>query len=90
VQPTVTTRFQLNQFFADTQKAEGLAAYRADPKTYLARYTLDPELRAAIERKDIAAMYRAGANPYLLRFFCVNMGVTEPDYLSALHGMKED
>jgi hypothetical protein len=90
VQPTATTRFQLNQFFADTQKAEGLAAYKADPSTYLNRYALETELRAAIERKDIAAMYQAGANPYLLRFFCVNMGVSEPDYLSALHAMKED
>jgi len=83
-------RVLINQLFYAVQKAEALTAYRRDPGAYLDRYAFSPELRAAIERTDIAAMYRAGANPYLLRFYCVNMGIPEGDYLAALHAMQPE
>lgn len=82
-------RYWINKLFYDTQKADGLAAYQAEPGRFLNRYPLSPELRAAVERNDIGALYRAGANPYLLRFYCVNMGVSEEDYLSALRALQE-
>ncbi len=81
-------RVLINRLFYDVQKPEGLTAYRADRDAWLDRYDFSPELRAAIERTDIAAMYRAGPNPYLLRFYCVNQGVSEGDYLRALHSMQ--
>jgi protocatechuate 4,5-dioxygenase alpha chain len=81
-------RVLINRLFYEVQKSDGLAAYRADRGAWLDRYDFSPELRAAIERTDIAAMYRAGANPYLLRFYCVNQGVSEGDYLSSLHAMQ--
>ena len=82
------SHYWLNQFFSETQKAEGLSAFRADPQAYLQRYQLSPELQEAVMRVDVATMYQAGANPYLLRFFCVNMGVPESAYLDALHGLR--
>jgi protocatechuate 4,5-dioxygenase alpha chain len=81
-------RVRINQFFFDVQKAEGLAAYGRDRDAFLTHYAFSPDLRAAIERDDIAAMYHAGANPYLLRFYCVNRGVAEPLYLQAMHAMR--
>lgn len=33
----------------------------------LAGHTLTPEERAALEQGDVAALYRLGANPYLIR-----------------------
>ena len=85
----MSDRYWLNQFFHETQKAEGLAAYRANPSVHLDRFALSVPLRQAVEGIDIASMYRAGANPYLLRFFCVNMGIREPEYLAAMHAIDE-
>jgi protocatechuate 4,5-dioxygenase alpha chain len=79
----------INQLFYDVQKADGLAQFRADPEAFLDRYAFSPEVRAAIAHTDIGAMYRAGANPYLLRFFCVNLGVPEQEYVAALHAIRE-
>jgi protocatechuate 4,5-dioxygenase alpha chain len=42
-----------------------------------------------VEANDIGAMYQAGANPYLLRYFCVNMQVPEPEFLGALAALRE-
>ncbi len=83
-----TDRFYLNKLFYDTQRAEVLAAYRQDPAGFLDGYQLSPETRTAVDRNDIGAMYRAGANPYLLRY-CVNRGVPEPEFLGALAALKE-
>jgi protocatechuate 4,5-dioxygenase alpha chain len=81
-------RYWINKLFYDTQKADGLAAYKADPGRFLDRYPFSAGLRAAVEGTDIGALYRAGANPYLLRFYCVNMGVSEDDYVRALHALR--
>jgi hypothetical protein len=83
------SRYWLNQFFADTQKSEGLAAFKSDPQAYLDHYQLSAELRDAVASVDVGALYQAGANPYLLRFFCVNIGVSETEYLGALRALKE-
>jgi protocatechuate 4,5-dioxygenase alpha chain len=84
-----TDRYYLNKLFYDTQRAEALAAYRDDPESFLKAYRLSPEVRAAVEANDIGAMYQAGANPYLLRYFCVNMQVPEPEFLGALAALRE-
>ena len=81
-------RVLLNQFFYDVQQADGQAAYREDRGLVLNRYAFSPALRTAIETTDIGALYQAGANPYLLRFYCVNLGVPEPEYVQALHALR--
>ena len=82
--------YLLNKLFYDTQQAETMAAYRGNADGFLDGYGLSAELRAVVERNDIGAMYRAGANPYLLRYYCVNMGVPEPDFLGALAALKDE
>lgn len=82
--------YLLNKLFYDTQQADTMATYRRDADAFLDGYGLSPELRAVVERNDIGAMYRAGANPYLLRYYCVNMGVPEPDFLGALAALKDE
>jgi protocatechuate 4,5-dioxygenase alpha chain len=84
-----TDRYYLNKLFYDTQRGERLAAYRQDPGAFLDGYRLSPGVRAAVESNDIGAMYRAGANPYLLRYYCVNMQVPEPEFLGALAALRE-
>ena len=81
-------RYYLNKLFYDTQRAETLAAYRQNPAAFLQSYPLSPTVRAAVDVSDIGAMYRAGANPYLLRYYCVNMGVPEPEFLGALAALR--
>lgn len=82
--------YMLNKLFYDTQLAETMAAYRQNVEVFLDGYELSPELRAVVERNDIGAMYRAGANPYLLRYYCVNLGVPEPEFLAALAALKDE
>ena len=76
--------YVLNKLFYDTQQPQVLAAYRRDRGAFLDGYPMTADLRAAVERNYIAEMYRAGANPYLLRYYCVNLGVPEPEFLGAL------
>jgi len=82
-------RFYLNKLFYDTQQADALAAYQRDPAGYLADYPLSAEARAAVEGNDIAALYRTGVNPYLLRYYCVNMRVPDEAFLGALAGLRK-
>jgi protocatechuate 4,5-dioxygenase alpha chain len=84
-----TDRYYLNKLFYDTQRAETLASYRQDQRAFLDGYQLSPEVRAAVESNDIGAMYQAGANPYLLRYYCVNMQVPEPEFLGALAALRD-
>lgn len=65
-------------------KAADLVDYRSDAQAYLGRYDLTPRVRAAIAGNDIAALYLAGANPYLLRAHCIGMRIPEAVSLAAL------
>ena len=71
-------------------KPDDLAAYHKDPGAYLDRYELTPRVRAAIAANDVAALYLAGANPYLLRAHCIGMGIPEAVSLAALRGAGKD
>lgn len=63
-----------------------LARFREDKDGYLAAFPLSEALRSAIRDDDIATMYLAGVNPYVLRAHSLGMGVPEPVYLAALRG----
>lgn len=86
---STTDRYSLNKLFYDTQQPEALAAYRENPERFLDGYRLSPEARRAVQQNDIAAMYRAGANPYLLRYYCINIGVPEAEFVGALAALRE-
>lgn len=63
-----------------------LERFKADKSAYLADIPLPEALKTAIRDDDIAAMYLAGVNPYVLRAHSLGMGIPEPVYLGALRG----
>lgn len=65
--------------------------YFADPAAYLADYPgMAPATIEALVRTDIGKLYLLGANPYLLRAYCLQLRVPEPEYLAALRAVSED
>lgn len=72
--------YWLSKLFFDLQSAPVAEEYRADRAKVLARYPLKPEVRAAVEADDVAALSRL-VNPYLLRFYFLMAGMPEDDFL---------
>ena len=72
--------YWLSKLFFDLQTPTVAAEFRADRGAVLARYPLKPEVRAAVEADDVAALSRL-VNPYLLRFYFLVAGMPEDDFL---------
>ena len=72
--------YWLSKLFFDLQTQAVAAEFRADRGSVLARYPLKPEVRAAVEADDVAALSRL-VNPYLLRFYFLVAGMPEDDFL---------
>lgn len=70
-------------------KPDDLEHYRRDPHGYLARYPLTAKMKSAILENDVAGLYEAGVNPYLLRAHCIGMRIPEAVSLAALRSVKE-
>lgn len=64
--------------------------FQADPDETLADYKLTPEELSAIKSFDLAALYRMGAHPLLLRPFSGLKGMSMPEYLKAISGLAEE
>jgi hypothetical protein len=74
--------YWLSKIFFDLQSSPPLGEqYRANRKKILDSYPLKPEVRAAVERDDVAFL-AARVNPYLLRFYFVVAGMPEGEFLS--------
>ncbi len=72
--------YWLSKLFFDLQSPVVANEYRADRGKLLDRYPLKPEVRAAVEADDVAALARL-VNPYLLRFYFLMAGMPEEDFL---------
>jgi hypothetical protein len=72
--------YWLSRLFFDLQTPATAGEYRADREKVLARYPLRPEVRAAVERDDVAYVARL-VNPYLLRFYFHMAGMPEDEFL---------
>ena len=72
--------YHLSKLFFDLQTPSVAAEFRADRAKVLGRYPLKPEVRAAVEADDVAALSRL-VNPYLLRFYFLVAGMPEEDFL---------
>lgn len=72
--------YHLSKLFFDLQDPAVAGEFRADRAQVLARYPLKPEVRAAVEADDVAALARL-VNPYLLRFYFLMAGMPEEDFL---------
>jgi hypothetical protein len=72
--------YWLSKLFFDLQDPAVASDYRTDRGKVLDRYALKPEVRAAVEADDVAALSRL-VNPYLLRFYFLMAGMPEDDFL---------
>ena len=59
-----------------------------DPEAVLAEYRLTPEEIRAVTDVDLAALYRMGVHPLLLRPYANLKGISMPEYLKALSGCE--
>ncbi len=64
--------------------------FQADPDATLSDYTLTPEELRAIKSFDLAALYRMGVHPLLLRPFSGLKEMGMPEYLKAISGLAEE
>lgn len=71
-------------------KPDDLAAYNADQDAYLARFKLTPDMAAKISGNDVAGLYEAGVNPYLLRAHCIGVRIPEDVSLAALRSLMKE
>jgi hypothetical protein len=78
--------YWLSKLFFDLQSAPLADEYRADRKKVLDRYTLRPEVRAAVESDDVATLSRL-VNPYLLRFYFLMAGMPEDEFLRRIRAV---
>jgi protocatechuate 4,5-dioxygenase alpha chain len=71
-------------------KPDDLAAYNQDKDAYLARFNLSPDMAAKISGNDVAGLYEAGVNPYLLRAHCIGVRIPEDVSLAALRSLMKE
>jgi hypothetical protein len=82
--------YWLSKLFFDLQSTPALGAeYRADRGKVLDRYALKPEVRAAVEKDDVAFL-AARVNPYLLRFYFVVCGMPDAEFLGKVRTAGAD
>lgn len=80
--------YQLNKLFHDLHTNAALAAdYRRDRQAVIARYPLAPDVIAALEGDDVAALAPL-TNGFLLRYYFLVAGMPEQTFLAQLHAMK--
>ena len=75
--------YWLSKLFFDLQTPAAAQEYRAERGKVLDRYPLKPEVRAAVERDDVAYVAKL-VNPYLLRFYFHMSGMPEEDFLKRI------
>jgi hypothetical protein len=64
--------------------------FKADRDSMLSDYKLQPEELDAIKSVDLAALYRMGVHPLLLRPFSTIHGMGMPDYMKAISRVVEE
>ena len=72
--------YWLSKLFFDLQSPAAAAEYRAGREKVLARYPLKPDVLAAIDANDVAALAPL-VNAYLLRFYFLVAGMPEEEFL---------
>jgi hypothetical protein len=79
----------LTQFLIDVTRGSQAGAYAKDPALVLKTSSLTNDLRAAIERQDIGALWQAGAHPMALLYFARLCGWTSEKYYECIAGVGE-
>lgn len=81
--------YSLHKLLWELRRDRALATrFRADPDGVLDAYDLDPRDRDAIAARDFRTLYDRGANPYLLYFCALQIGVSREDYYAQLRAER--
>ena len=75
--------YYLSKLFFDLQTPAAAAEYRAAREAVLVRYPLKPEVLAAIENNDVAALAPL-VNAYLLRFYFLVIDMPEEEFVKRI------
>lgn len=79
--------YNLQKLLWDVRKDLDLAArFRAEPDAVLDEYGIEGEERAAMKTLDFKTLYDRGANPYLLYFCALQIGVERAEYYARIRG----
>lgn len=79
--------FELHHLLWDLRHDPAAAEIaRRDTAGFVAGYGLAEETSDALLRQDFAALLALGANPLLLYFGALEMGVARDDYYASLRG----
>lgn len=79
--------FELQQLLWDIRKDVALAArFQKEPDSVLDRYGVDGAEREAMRTLDFKTLYDRGANPYLLYFCALQIGVDRAEYYARIRG----
>jgi Aromatic-ring-opening dioxygenase LigAB, LigA subunit len=79
--------YALQKLLWDVRKNPALAErFRAYPTMVLDEYQIDGYERAAMAALDLKALYDRGANPYLLYFCALQIGIDRAEYYGRIRG----
>jgi len=82
------SKLALNRLIHDIQPIEKREAFLRDPLGFARGYDLSDSELAAVRYSDVRALWKFGANPYLLRVLQMRAGVSDADYRAALAGFS--
>jgi hypothetical protein len=80
--------YALSKLFHDLYVSQSLAAeFRQDRRAVLSRYDLSAEFVAAILNDDVAALV-PHVNGFLLRYYFVVAGMTDPEFIRRIRELR--
>ena len=77
--------YWLSRMFFDLQQPALAAEFKADRNAVLARYSLSPEVRAAISESNVPFLAER-TNAYLLRYYFFTIGMKDADFIHRVRG----
>jgi len=81
------TMYDLQRLLWDIRKDLALAArFRGEPTAVLDEYGISGHERTAMQSLDFKDLYEGGANPYLLYFCALQIGVGRAEYYARIRG----
>lgn len=79
--------FELQKLLWDIRKDPALAAsFQSQPDQVLDDYGIEGVERDAMRTLDFKTLYELGANPYLLYFCALQIGVDRAEYYARIRG----
>jgi len=81
--------YAVHKLLWDIRREPALAdRFRSDPDALLDDYGLTGRERDAMRGLDVKSLYDAGANPYLLYFCALQLGMPRQDYYARIRGER--